>query len=872
MHVQFRVVLLVALLLIGTNVLALAQDTPTPEPTPTETPTLTPTATETPTDVPTAPPPPTPSETATEAATLTLAPSETLTETGTPTVTLEGAETGTPVGTTTEAATVTSTLDPALGLILSYQEEFNSPSLSQWSLGYDWLHVPAELGALLSYSVSGGPFLTPAMPSIPDLFDLAIETRVRIESGVFQQHVRVSNAGSYALTLASDGTAQLSRANVPVQTAIISPTSDGWHTLLLSTLGNQIRASINNVEIFNYTDDAVLPPGKIILTGSGVVSLLVDRFSLWLTQQDLPSVPQVTEPLLPIAAMQALTQPSAQALQATSATGRLAFVTSGFAHPEINIAISNPDGSGVERLQIDDNAIEFTPEISPDGTKIAYVWYDSTFTGNKHQQLHIYDLVTFTNYQISADGKADFDPVWSPNGTEIAFSSVDGSNFPGVYRVNVAQLLSTQTDYGAVLFRQGYSQPDWSPDGTRLAFSTSVNGMPGTIAIAQSNDPNLANDISLFAVTSGRRYLFPRWSPDNSQVAYVEVVDFPFFSVGNLFTYVPGTSNPPLRLTTGDPVERGFDWSLDGTQIIYEVNSDLFITDTFGSLVSTPVTFQYPNPLTVPPLEYHPSWASGGSIDWLVKIDPNEPIPPLRQGITPCIPDNTVASRRPCAIEAFNQYLGSLGGEMTWGQFAALVMYSEGDPLLLGGASVQTFADLGNPQSALLGTCWRLVNGSVWNSGSGECNVSQVTSAPGVQGDFVYAVWEWIFKDCAVAIGYPPGQYQVNGITYGGECNEEGFLFFLEQVQTLFQDTTYTKDPNRYLGLAISEFERWGWGDGTIQRYRYGVCPCTWGNVATQADARTNDGRTYNNELSFSYFEWSAESAPSPNFRFFKVY
>jgi Tol biopolymer transport system component len=507
-------------------------------------------------------------------------------------------------------------------LTLAYQEEFQSSTLSQWQLGYEWLYLPSELGAILAYATTGGPYLTPAIPNTPDLFDLAIETRVKVETGIYQQHIRVSGANSYSLWISSDGVASLYRATTLIQSASVSPGVDGWYTLFFSAIGNQLRASVNGTEIFSFVDDAVLPPGKILLTGNGVVSIAVDQFHLFVTEQDFDAVSGSLQPAAPLAAQSAM-QPSLQLLQASIPTNRLAFLTSGFNHPAIDIAISNPDGSGVERVNLPAEATEFTPEISPDGTKIAYVWYDPSFQGSRHRELHIVDLETDLNYQISSDGRPDFDPVWSPDGTEIAFSSVDTSNIGGVYRVNVAQLNINQTDYGATLFRQNYSQPDWSPDGTRLAFATTINGSPGTVAIALENDPNTANDSFIFEATAGRRLLFPRWSPDGTKIAYVEVIDFVFYSIGDIFIHTLSAGQQNLRITSSDAVERAMDWSPDASQIIYEVSSDVRITDTAASMQSSVVNFQYPNPPLVSPLEYHPSWRGTPTCDAIVRANPD---------------------------------------------------------------------------------------------------------------------------------------------------------------------------------------------------------------------------------------------------------
>ncbi len=267
--------------------------------------------------------------------------------------------------------------------------------------------------------------------------------------------------------------------------------------------------------------------------------------------------------------------------------------------------------------------------------------------------------------------------------------------------------------------------------------------------------------------------------------------------------------------------------------------------------------------------------------DGIVQIEFNNPIPVFERPYGDCTRSGDESTRENCAILAFNQYKDQLGGSITWGQFASLVMYSEGHPILLGNTSSGNLV-LQNPQVSGLGICWRLTGTDTWNQGQDQCNVMSIT-APGVQSDFVYAVWEWIFNECAKGAGFV--DYIKDGTQYNKECNERGLVTFLAQVQSLYQDTAFNKNPNLYLTLAEQEFAQWGWHPET-GRYHFGVCPCTWGNVAYQLpddasannanperSARRNDGKpSINNGWSFSYFAWNIGKAPNPSLRFFKVY
>lgn len=300
-----------------------------------------------------------------------------------------------------------------------------------------------------------------------------------------------------------------------------------------------------------------------------------------------------------------------------------------------------------------------------------------------------------------------------------------------------------------------------------------------------------------------------------------------------------------------------------------------------------------PSPMMTAAPTMEPTWTPTPSSpppppEWLtddgVRIDPGQPIP----GLLPYEPcdsvqrnNNDETSQLLCAVFAYNRYRDNLGGNMTWGQFVALVMYAEGHPLLVG-QQVSGSVVYGNPQTSELGVCWRLIGTETWLQGADQCNVAS-SSAPGVQNDFTYAVWEWLFNECAKATGYV--DYRKDGNIYNGECNETGFVTFLSQVNTLYIDTQFKNNPNLYLHRSVEEFAQWGYHDGARQRYTYGICPCTWGNVPYGAredvpvgidpnyeSASRNDGRSYNNGWSFSYFAWEEAHAPDPSNRYFKVY
>jgi len=129
-------------------------------------------------------------------------------------------------------------------------------------------------------------------------------------------------------------------------------------------------------------------------------------------------------------------------------------------------------------------------------------------------------------------------------------------------------------------------------------------------------------------------------------------------------------------------------------------------------------------------------------------------------------------------------------------------------------------------------------------------------------------VAEWLFNECARELGFPAGKYsidndgdQIADIVYDGRCTEDGFKNFLKQVQSLYGDLADNQfDFDVQYHISRAEQELLAFLDGSRP---YGLCPCSWGNVATIEEAQY--GRYWDGH-SYSYF-----FDPGENLPFFRV-
>jgi len=135
-----------------------------------------------------------------------------------------------------------------------------------------------------------------------------------------------------------------------------------------------------------------------------------------------------------------------------SVPGVVAFMGVSPSDTEPEIYTIHPDGTGLVQLT-DDDVFEEDPDVSPDGTEVAYAGYDAA---NASWEIFVVPIGGGSPTNLTARPDAiDTEPSWSPDGTTIVFHSVrDGHDH--LYVMNADGSTQTLIDDGL----DGEAEPD----------------------------------------------------------------------------------------------------------------------------------------------------------------------------------------------------------------------------------------------------------------------------------------------------------------------------------------------------------------------------------------------------------------------------
>jgi Tol biopolymer transport system component len=257
----------------------------------------------------------------------------------------------------------------------------------------------------------------------------------------------------------------------------------------------------------------------------------------------------------------------------------------------------------------------YSPSISSDGKTVAYVWDNEI----DPPDIYLRALDHPSSRRLDTVSGTRLFPSWSPDGKSIAFlESVGETVYVTVHSLQdgsekrisrIAKQAGRWADDESPLL--GDPGPVWTPDGQGLLISDH-DAMTGSGGIFQVD---LDGHRNVLVSTRGEdQYLYPRLSPDGTQLAYVR---FSSHGVGDIFL-VAKTGGPARELTFDKKTVRGLAWQPDGHSLLFSSNrsgSFQLWSANLGDGRLHPV-------MTNSSAAAEPAIASSGQ--WLVYVESNE--------------------------------------------------------------------------------------------------------------------------------------------------------------------------------------------------------------------------------------------------------
>jgi Tol biopolymer transport system component/polyisoprenoid-binding protein YceI len=224
----------------------------------------------------------------------------------------------------------------------------------------------------------------------------------------------------------------------------------------------------------------------------------------------------------------------------------------------------NVDGSNLVRLvkplrEPGAWSSDLGPELSPDGSKLAYTRGIATETSGEPDQIYVLDPSRSRRPKQLADESftATLWPTWSPDGSKLAFTRSEGDS-SGIWLMGANGKNPRALTEDDLVEEETFTPdefPTWSPDGTKIAFNSFLPEGNDDIFVMNADGSGQTR------LTSGLEYdSDPAWSPDGERIA--------FSRDGDIYLMNPdGTSI--RQLTRGSARDGAPAWSRDGRWLAF---------------------------------------------------------------------------------------------------------------------------------------------------------------------------------------------------------------------------------------------------------------------------------------------------------------
>jgi TolB protein len=210
------------------------------------------------------------------------------------------------------------------------------------------------------------------------------------------------------------------------------------------------------------------------------------------------------------------------------------------------IAIMDQDGAN-HRFVTDGGELVLTPQIAPDGRRIAYFVLETPTP-----RIMLMDLATGRSSQLGQFSGMSFTPRFSPDGSVMLLTIAEGGK-SDIFSFDPAARRTVQLTRTPAID----TSPSFSPDGARIVFNSDRGGSPHLYTMNRDG-----SNVQRISFESGQ-YGSPAWSPRGDMIAFTRITGG-YFHIGVM---EPNGANE--RLITRSSLDESPAWAPNGRLIIF---------------------------------------------------------------------------------------------------------------------------------------------------------------------------------------------------------------------------------------------------------------------------------------------------------------